>query len=84
MGEQHPESKSSLTLLQVLVLVLVLREGGQQTSDVANAFGYALPEQQLGAEPQVLGVLYETETDHGVLAGAQLLLEQTEAARSAQ
>lgn len=61
-------------LLQVLVLVLILRESGQQTSDVADAFGYALPEQQLGTESQVLGVLYETETDHGMLAGAQLLL----------
>lgn len=47
---------------------------------MADAFGHALPEQQLGAESQVLGVLYEAETDHGALAGAQLLLQQAEGA----
>lgn len=67
-------------LLQVLVMVLVLRGRGQQTGDVANAFGHTLPEQQLGTESQVLGVLYEAETDHGMLAGAQVLLQQTEGA----
>lgn len=59
----------------VLVLVVVLG-GGQQAGHVADAFGDALPEKQLGAQPQVLGVLDEAEADHGALAGAQLVLQR--------
>ena len=60
-------------LLVVLVLVVVLGRG-QQAGDVADAFGDALPEEQLGAQAQVLGVFDEAETDHGALAGAQHVL----------
>lgn len=69
--------EASSVLLQVLVAVLVLvvvLGGGQQARDVADAFGDALPEQQLGSEPQVLGVLDEAELDDGPLARPQLLL----------
>lgn len=59
--------------LQVLVLVL---GGGQQAGDVADAFGYALSEQQLGAEPQVLRVFDEAEEDDSALASAKLYLQQ--------
>lgn len=59
----------------VLVLVVVLG-GGQQPGHVADAFGDTLPEKQLGAQPQVLGVLDEAEADHGALAGAQLILQR--------
>lgn len=68
-----------LMLLQVPVLVLVLivvLGGGQQAGDVANAFGDALPEEQLGAQSQVLGVFDEAEANHGALAGTQLVLRQ--------
>lgn len=60
-------------LLQVLVLVL---GGGQQVGDVADAFGDALSEQQLGAEPQVLRVFDEAEEDDSALASAKLFLQQ--------
>lgn len=66
-------------LLQVLVLALVLvvvLGGGQQAGDVADAFGDALPEEQLGAQSQVLGVFDEAEANHGALTGAQLILQQ--------
>lgn len=71
---------SPLSLLQVLVVVLVVVVGGrgQQAGHVADALGHALSEQQLGAQPQVLGVLEEAEADHGALAGAELLLQQRE------
>lgn len=70
-----------LMLLQVLVVVLVLvlvvvLEGGQEAGDVADALGDALPEQQLGAQPQVLRVFDEAETDHGSLARTQLVLQR--------
>lgn len=41
-----------------------------------DAFGDALPEEQLGAQSQVLGVFDEAEANHGTLAGAQLVLQQ--------
>lgn len=68
-------------LLQVLVVVLVLvlvvvLGGGQQAGDVADAFGDALPEEQLGAQPQVLGVFDEAEANHGSLACTQLVLRR--------
>lgn len=70
-----------MVLLQVLVLVLVLvliLGVGQQAGDVADAFGDALPEEQLGAQSQVLRVLDEAETNHGSLARTQLLLRERE------
>lgn len=66
-------------LLQVLVLALVLvvvLGGGQQAGDMADAFSDALPEEQLGAQSQVLWVFDEAEANHGTLAGAQLVLQQ--------
>lgn len=42
---------------------------------MADAFGHALPKEQLGPQPKVLGVFDETEADHGALAGPQLLLQ---------
>lgn len=66
-------------LLQVLVVVLILVvvvRGGQQAGDVPDAFGDALPEEQLGAKSQVLRVFDEAEAHHGALAGAQLVLRQ--------
>lgn len=70
-------------LLQVLVVVLALilvmvLGGGQQAGDVADAFGDALPEEQLGAQSQVLGVFDEAEANHGSLACTQLVLQQRE------
>lgn len=73
---RHVE-EASLMLLQVLLVVLVLvvvLGRGQQAGNVADAFGDALPEEQLGAQTQVLGVFDEAEADHGALAGAQLVL----------
>lgn len=66
---------SSIILVLVVVLVVILG-GGQQAGDVADAFGDALPEEQLGAQAQVLGVFDEAETNDGPLACAQLLLQQ--------
>lgn len=67
-------------LVVVLVLVLVVVLGRrQQAGDVADAFGDALPEEQLGAEPQVLGVFDEVEANHGSLARTQLVLQTHEA-----
>ena len=57
-----------------LVLVVVLG-GGQQAGDVANAFGDALPEEQLGSQSQVLRVFDEAEADHGSLTCTQLVLQ---------
>lgn len=80
-GAQRPPAGNeagSLLALQVLVMVLVLvvvLGGGQQAGHVADAFSDALPEKQLGAQSQVLGVLDEAEADHGALAGAQLVLQ---------
>ena len=64
----------SLILLQVLVMVLILG-AGQQARDVADSFGDALPEEQLGAQSQVLGVLDEMEVNNGPLACTQLILQ---------
>lgn len=61
-----------------LVLVVVLG-GGQQAGDVANAFGDALPEEQLGSQSQVLRVFDEAEADHGSLTCTQLVLQREEA-----
>lgn len=60
-----------------LVLVVVLG-GGQQAGDVANAFGDALPEEQLGSQSQVLRVFDEAEADHGSLTCTQLVLQREE------
>lgn len=71
--------------LQVLVLVgiLVLATGGgarrgmgKEAGHVTNTLGHALPEEQLGTQPQVLGVFDEAEADHGALAGPELLLQK--------
>lgn len=61
-------------MILVLVLVVVLG-GGQQAGDVADAFGDALPEKQLGSQSQVLGVFDEAEANHGSLACTQLILQ---------
>lgn len=58
----------------VLVLVVVLR-GGQEPGDVADAFGDALSEKQLGAQPEVLWVFDEAEADDSPFARTQLLLQ---------
>lgn len=66
-------------LLQVLVMILVLvmvLGGGQQAGDMADAFGDALPEEQLGTQSQILGVFDEAEANHGSLARTQLVLQQ--------
>lgn len=68
-------------LLQVLVMVLVLivvLGGGQQAGYMADAFGDTLPEEQLGAQSQVLWVFDEAEADHGSLARTQLVLQRRE------
>lgn len=64
----------SLILLQVLVMVLILG-AGQQARDVADSFGDTLPEEQFGAQSQVLRVLDEAEVNDGPLAGTQLILQ---------
>lgn len=67
-----------LKLLQVLVVVLILvvvLGRRQQAGDVADAFGDALSEEQLGAQPQVLGVFDEAESNHGSLSSSQLVLQ---------
>lgn len=46
----------------------------QEAGDVADALGHALPEEQLGAHAEVLGVFNEAEADHSPLSCAQLLL----------
>lgn len=48
--------------------------GGQQAGDVSDAFGNALPEEQLGAQSQVLWMFDEAETDDGSLTCTQLVL----------
>ena len=41
---------------------------------MADALGHALPEEQLGAHAEVLGVFNEAKADHSPLSCAQLLL----------
>ena len=74
--------EEALMLLQVLVHVLVVvLEGRQQAGDVADAFSDALPEEQLGAQPQILRVFDEAESNHSSLASTQLVLQQVERER---
>lgn len=47
---------------------------------MADAFGHTLPKEQLGTQPQVLGVFDEAEADNGALTGPKLLLRNTKAA----
>ena len=56
---------------------LVQQGGGLQVSDMADALGHALSEEQLGPQLQVLGVFDEPEAHHGLLPRPQLLLRGT-------
>ena len=75
-------TEDALMLLQVLVHVLVVvLEGRQQACDMADAFSDALPEEQLGAQPQILRVFNEAESNHSSLASTQLVLQKGERER---
>lgn len=66
--------KLSLVILQILVMVQILVLG-KQTCYMTDALGDSLPEEQLGAQSQILRVLDEAKANNGPLSSSKLVLK---------
>lgn len=66
--------KLSLVILQILVVVQILVLG-KQTSYMTDALGDSLPEEQLGAQSQILRVLDEAKANNSPLSCSKLVLK---------
>lgn len=62
--------------MRSLVLVLVVG-GGKQPGHMTDPLSYALSEEQLGSQAEILSVLQEAEAHHCTLTSTQRLLVDT-------